>query len=366
MGLTKLRVGVIGAGDFAEACHVPGLQSHPSAEVVALCGRRYDHARAMANRLKVPDVHTDYRELCRREDIDAVTVSTPNAEHAQETLAAFANGKHVFCEKPLAMTVVEACWMVRAAEVSRKIHQVGFTFRYGYGVRELRRRVRQGDIGEPYYLRIQYDGWDGLKADWKADWREKRHLAGGGMLFDLGSHLFDVARFVLGPIDAVTGFVHTVARQRVDKRTGSLTDVETDDMAASWFCHDSGVRGQWFISRVTPPFTANGSVEVIGPEGALKASLGRGKVDVLKVSCPGEPAWRDLPLPDEARDGTPHCLGLMMRSFVDACLRGKLDGDLDASFHEGLAAQQGLAAVIEANRHRSWVSLKHMGDAISE
>src|SRR5262249_8556744 len=75
------RFGVIGAGGFAEVCHVPGLQSHPAARVVALCGRRLDHARAMADRLGVPDVHTDYRELLARDDIDAVTITTPNAAH---------------------------------------------------------------------------------------------------------------------------------------------------------------------------------------------------------------------------------------------------------------------------------------------
>jgi predicted dehydrogenase len=70
-------------------------------------------------------------------------------------------GKHVFCEKPLGMmSVVEAQAMLKAAEQAEVIHQVGFIFRYGYAVPELRRRVQAGDIGEPYYLRIQYDGWE--------------------------------------------------------------------------------------------------------------------------------------------------------------------------------------------------------------
>ena len=138
----KLRFGVIGAGGFAEICHVPGLQTHPRAEVVALCGRRAEHARAMAERLGVPDVHTDYRELCARDDLDGVTITTPNAVHAEQALAAFARGKHVFCEKPLGATVAEVEEMVRAAEASGKVHQVAFTFRYTYCVQELRRRVR--------------------------------------------------------------------------------------------------------------------------------------------------------------------------------------------------------------------------------
>jgi predicted dehydrogenase len=355
----KLRFGVIGAGRFAEACHVPGLQSHPRAEVVALCGRRYDHARAMADRLGVPDVHTDYRELCARADLNGVTIATPNAVHAEQALAAFRHDKHVLCEKPLGMTVAEALEMAHRAEASGKIHQVAFTFRYLYGVQELRRRMHAGDIGGPYYLRIQYDSWDGLQSDWRVGWRERRDLAGGGMLYDLGSHLFDLARFVLGPIEVATGFHYNIPRRQVDSLTGELTDVETDDIAAAWFRHETGIRGQWFISRATPLYAENGCLQVIGPEGALQAALSRGSRDWLKVSRPNKPEWEELPLPAEARDGKPHALGRMMHSFVDACLSGMLDGDIDASFYDGLAAQQGLAVLIEANDNLTWMRLRH-------
>lgn len=353
----KLRFGVIGAGGFAEICHVPGLQSHPQAEVVALCGRRYDHARAMADRLGVPDVHTDYRELCTREDLDGVTITTPNAVHAEQALAAFQHGKHVFCEKPLGMNVAQVREMLAAAEASGKVHQVAFTFRYTYCIQELRRRVAAGDLGQPYYVRLRFDGWGGLRPDWQVGWREKQDLAGGGMLYDMGSHLFDTARFVLGPIATATGFTHNIPRQRVDRITGEVTDVETDDLAAASFIHENGVRGEWFMSRATPPHTENAYLEVIGPEGALQASMSRGNQERLRLSRPTAPEWEEVALPEAAYDGQPHALGRMMRSFVEACLRGRLDGDVDASFEDGLAAQQGLAAVEQAQDGPRWVRL---------
>lgn len=362
----KLRFGVIGAGGFAEVCHVPGLQSHPRAEVVALCGRRRDHAREMADRLGVPEVHTDYRELCERDDLDGVTITTPNAVHAEQAICAFEHGKHVFCEKPLGLTVAEVEDMLRAAGASGKVHQVAFTFRYTYCLRELRRLIRAGDIGEPYYIRIQYDGWGGLRPDAKAGWREKKALAGGGMLYDMGSHLLDVSRFLLGPIELLTGFLHHIPRRRPDRLTGELTDIETDDIAAAWIRHAGGVRGEWFMSRATPPHAENGYVEVIGPEGALQASLSRGNTERLLVSRPTSPQWQELPLPDEARDGQPHALGIMMRSFVDACIRGRLDGDIDPSFEDGLAAQQGLAAVLRTSANCSWIRLADTGTASGE
>jgi predicted dehydrogenase len=169
------------------------------------------------------------------------------------------------------------------------------------------------------------------------------------VLFDVGSHLFDVCQFVLGPIVAITGFTHHIPRRRVDDRTNLQTDVETDDTAAAWFRHECGARGQWFISRATAPQPNDRWLEVIGPKGSLRASLSRGSVDTLQVCHPCLSDWETVPLPDSASDKKPHALTRMMRSFVDACLLGRPNGDVDASFRDGLAAQRGLHAVSAAS-----------------
>lgn len=356
--MKKIRLGVIGAGAFAEACHVPGLQSHPQAEVVVLCGRNAARTRAMAQRLGVPEISLDYEEVCAREDIDALTIVTPNVAHASQAQAAFAAGKHVFCEKPLAMNTQEALLMLRAAERSHKVHQTAFTYRYLYGVQELKERLLKGEIGEPYYVCVRYSSWEGVKPDSPIGFREQLNCAGAGVLYDVGSHLFDLVAFVLGPIEAVTGNTVLVPRERVDSRTGALLHVETDDIAsASFICRD-GVQGQLFASRATPNSGDKAYLEIVGREGALKASLSRGSVDVLQVSRPTQPIWETILLPKEASDGTSHSLGRMMRSFVDACLRGSLNHDVDASFQDGFAAQQALSAVLEASSRSNWIHLK--------
>jgi len=108
---------------------------------------------------------------------------------------------------------------------------------------------------------------------------------------------------------------------------------------------------------VTPSFAEYGYVEVIGTEGALKASLSRGRIDVLKASRPAEPAWREVVLPRDASSRTQHALNRLMHGFVDACLRGHINPDIDASFHDGLAAQQGLAALLATNENPGWMRL---------
>jgi predicted dehydrogenase len=341
---TKLRFGVIGAGAFAEACHVPGLLSHPRAEVAAICGRRMERARELAGRFGIPEVDAGPEELCAREDLDGVAICTPNAAHRGQALLAFAHGKHVFCEKPLGLSVAEAEEMTRAAEASGRLHQVAFTYRYLHGVEELRRRVRAGDVGEPYLFRAHHEYWDGLRPGATLGWRELRAPAGGGVLYDSGSHFFDLARFVLGPIAAVKAVLQLLPRQ----------GVETDDLATAWFQLASGARGQWQASRITPPRAEN-YVQVVGSEGALEALLSRGRLDALRAARPGG-GWEELPLPEEARGGQPHALGRMMRSFVDACLRGAL-GETDASFEDGLAVQRAIAAA-EGSAGEGWLRLE--------
>src|SRR5688572_13001885 len=357
MGRT-LRCGVIGTGHFADVCHIPELHAHPHAEVVAIAGGR-PRAQALAKKYGIADVHDDYRELCARDDIDAVTIVTRTVDHRSQALAAFDRGKHVFCEKPLGLDLQQAREMTRAAHASGRLHHVGFVFRYNLGVRELRRRVVNGDIGPPFLLRVQYDNWDGLTRDWRAGWVDQRALAGAGVLFHLGTHLFDLAAHVLGPIESAIGFTHLVPRTRPDA-AGTAVMVETEDLFAAWLRLANGAYGQIFGSRTTPSFTQNGHLEVVGPRGALKAALSRGAWDYLKRSCPDAPEWVDVPLPIEAADKKPHSLGFMMHSFVDACLRGASDADVDGTFDAGLAAQHAMAALIDSETQRRWVRLSEL------
>jgi predicted dehydrogenase len=340
----KLRFGVIGAGAFAEHCHIPGLLSHPLAEVVALCSRHREKARALADRFNIRFVTTDPVELCSRDDLDGVSICTPNATHHEHALLAVAHGKHVFCEKPMGVSVDEAAEMAAAAEASGRVHQVGFTYRYLRGVMELRRRVAAGDVGEPFIFRAHHENWQGLQPGALSGWRALRGPFGGGVLYDLGSHLFDLARFILGPIAAVRGNLDFLPRD----------GVESDDIAAVWFRFVSSASGHWYASRITPLQRRN-HVLVVGREGALEAYLSRGGFDALRQLRRDSLTWEELTLPNEGRLGEGHTLGRMMGSFVDACHRGCLVEN-SASFHDGLAVQRAISAV-EESANGAWTKL---------
>ena len=353
----KLRVAIIGTSSFAEVCHIPGILSHPNAEISAIYGRDAIKAKSLAAKFGIPYATDDLDTLCANPNIDAVTIASANSAHANQAIIALSHGKHVFCEKPLAMNDSEADAMLKAAKMSGKIHQVAFTFRYNYGIRELKRRIAAGDIGTPFHTRIQYDRWDGLASTSRASWRDRREVAGAGLLFDLGSHLFDIHRHVLGPLDSIIGYTHNVPRMLPHKDSGELMEIETDDIVNAWIQHQNGLRGQFFISRVTPPFAELGYLEVIGSEGALKAALSRGGVDFLKASKPDSPEWINLPLPPEASDGKTHALDMMMRGFVDSCLAGKINLEVDATFEDGCAAQFAMSALMKSQTSMRWENI---------
>ncbi len=192
----KVRIGIIGSGGIAQGCHMPGYASiSDQCEMVAVCDDNPDTAREAAEKFSVPKTYSDYRELLKDPEIDAVSVATPNKFHLEPTLLALAAGKHVLCEKPLAMNAGEARQMCRAARESKKILQVALQQRFSGPMRFMKEFIEAGHMGDIYYARAQalrrrgVPGW-GVFID-----KEKQ---GGGPLIDIGVHILDMTLHLMG------------------------------------------------------------------------------------------------------------------------------------------------------------------------
>lgn len=192
----SLKIGIIGAGGIAKLAHLPGYASIPDqCEVVAVCDVDGKVAQTFADEFNIPKAVTDYRELLADPEIDAVSVTTPNAFHMQPTIDALQAGKHVLCEKPLGMNADQCRKMCRAAKDSGKVLQVGLQLRFGGVARFMRSYIDAGHMGSIYYARAQalrrrgVPGW-GVFID-----REKQ---GGGPLIDIGVHILDITLFLMG------------------------------------------------------------------------------------------------------------------------------------------------------------------------
>ncbi len=361
-----LRVGVIGVGGWTETCHIPGIQGHPEAAVVALCGRSPERRQAQAARFGVPETYGDYEELIARANVDAVTISTPNRWHHPIARAALQAGKHVFCEKPLALNHAESAELLDLAERRGLVHQVAFTFRFLYAAHEAQRLVRGGAIGTVRRILAVTEGSGAMRPGAQARWRNDAALSGYGLLGDMGSHLADLARFVTGgEFGAVRGAQWRIGTpERPDgDRPGAVRAVTADDEAEALCDFWAGGAGgepacaTLRVSSLNPPPHRN-YVEFVGDGGYIRLAYSRGDTDTLALGRAGA-APEALPLPAGAAPAPNHCLFKMMGAFVEACLgrAAPAPADQPATFADGHAAQRVLDAIATAARTGTPVSL---------
>ncbi|MBM3263039.1 MAG: Gfo/Idh/MocA family oxidoreductase [candidate division Zixibacteria bacterium] len=213
----RVRVGLTGTSAWADRIHLPGLCSHPQADLAALCGRNADRAGEMAAKYGIPRIYADYREMIEKERLDALVVSTPDDMHYPIVMDALDAGLHVLCEKPLALNVEQAKTMYERAEAAGVRHMTFFTFRWMPHFRYVRDLTRDGYVGRCYHA--HFDFLDDYGRDTAYGWRFDARRA-NGIVADLGSHMVDMARWYLGDIVRVSGHLAThVEREGVDGRT---------------------------------------------------------------------------------------------------------------------------------------------------
>ena len=193
--LEPVRIGVIGLGGIGEA-HLKAYAQLPDARVLAGAEPAQERGRQVAAAHNVPDLYTDYEELLARDDIDAVNVCVPNYLHAPIGIAALEAGKHVLCEKPLALSGAEAKRMVDAAERAGRVLQVAFNHRRRGDAQVLKRYIEEGGLGRIYYAKAYWMRRSGIPG--LGSWFTSKKLAGGGPLIDLGVHMLDLAMWLLG------------------------------------------------------------------------------------------------------------------------------------------------------------------------
>lgn len=228
------RVGVIGLG-WAGRTHVAAHQSLPGAEVVAISCAEPELLDEVGDSCAIAGRHLSWEALVARDDIDAISIATPNHLHLPIALAALSSGKHVLCEKPLARTGQEAREMSTEARTSGRVLMTCFDKRYRGDVQHLLQEVRSGALGELYYVKASWMRRNRVPPG--GSWFTNRSLAGGGPLIDLGIHVLDLALLMLGEPRPLTVSAST-ANALNAPRDGELFDVE--DFATALIRFDSG------------------------------------------------------------------------------------------------------------------------------
>jgi predicted dehydrogenase len=195
--LRTLGVGIIGSGGIARGAHLPAYKAceGEGVRILACADVNPDTARQTAEQFEIPHIFTDYKKLLEMEEIDAVSVCTPNFLHMQPTIDALEAGKHVLVEKPLAMNAAEGSAMVDAARRTGNKLQVGFHTRFQSAAQALKRFVDAGEMGEIYFARAQAMRRRGIPGWGVFTQKDKQ---GGGPLIDIGVHILDLTLWLMG------------------------------------------------------------------------------------------------------------------------------------------------------------------------
>ena len=283
MARSDLRAAVVGVG-FVGVAHVENLR-RLGVDVVGVVGSTPERARAKAAAAALPPVYESYAELLADPSVDVVHVTTPNHLHAGQVLQALDAGKHVVCEKPLAIDSAESAELLARATASGLVHAVCFNLRYYANNHEARALVAAGAVGRPNLVSGGYlQDWLLLDTDW--NWRLEPAVGGAlRAVADIGSHWVDLVQFVTGlRITAVCADLHTfvpVRRRPVGEvetfaAAGAATDGEridvemtSDDAAGMLLRFEDGARGVCAISQVSAGRRNSLSWEVDGSEAAM-------------------------------------------------------------------------------------------------
>lgn len=273
MGAKKeLRVGIVGYGMMGRA-HAYAYRAapliRPSSVVftpVVMSGRNAEAVAKASEDCGIETWVTDWRQLIERSDVDVVDVCTPPGTHSAIIEAAALAGKDVFCEKPLATNYVDARSALDAVLASGIRHAIGFNYRRLPAVSLMAEMVASGELGEIHLWRGTWLSDEFVDPDITFDWRFDS-MMGGSTICDLGSHLIDMAAWMLGPVNEVSAMSSTFVRTRDD--VGRSRNVEVDDASSALVRFSSGAQGTMEVARAAPRRPCDFTIEVNGSKGTV-------------------------------------------------------------------------------------------------
>jgi predicted dehydrogenase len=342
--MSKIKIGIIGTGGMAH-WHARQLNDTGLAQIVATCDVDLTRAQSFATLYNAERAYDNYEKMIADGNLDAVAIVTSNDVHYAASMAAFAKGLHVMCEKPLAMNVQQAQEMRDAAHAAGVIHAVNFTHRNTPCFSLARKFIAAGYIGQPYHVQADYlQDWL-LSAERSAAaplasrhiWRMDKRIAGSGELGDLGAHVLDLLYGFVGDYASVSALLPAFANLHASD--GLPAEHISDDLSALLLGFRNGAVGQVLTSRVSTGMGDAITVKLYGHEGALllddrqpnevRACLGKAALERRN--------WATFNVAENEREPSP------MFQFIQGIATGQQPS---FSFDDGLRVQYVLDAAI--------------------
>ena len=382
----KINVGMVGAAFMGKAHSVgyrdvafafPDVKAVPvMKEIAAITRAEADAAREVFGWERASE---GWQKVVNAKDIQLIDICTGNNTHKEIAVAAAKAGKHIFCEKPLAMNVAECKEMLDAVEKAGVIHMVDFNYRRVPAVELARQMVEKGLIGTPYHWRAVY------LQDWIMDpefplvWRLKKELAGSGAHGDLNAHIIDLSRYLLGEFDSVCGLMTTFIKKRPElaattgaglgaKAAKKMGDVTVDDATLFLAKFKNGAVGTFEATRFAGGNRNGNRFEINGSEGSIRFNLERlNELEYFSQKDEaGQQGWKTILVTEGSHPflkgwwpaghiiGWQHTFVHQVYTLMNGIATGK---NPTPSFADGLKCQAVLDAVGKSSDTESWVKV---------
>ena len=343
-------------------------------KLIAVAGRDEASVQEAARRYGYETYYTDWRDLIKDDRVQLFDNGGPNDVHADPCIAAAQAGKHILCEKPLARTAKEAAAMLEAVTKAGVKNMVAYNYRYVPAIRQAYELIKSGQLGEIYHFRAVYlQEWI-MDPNFPMVWRLDKNRAGSGTLGDLGSHILDLARFLVGEPRKVSGMAKTFIKERPLGDGQGAGQVTVDDAFVALLEFENGGLGTLEASRFCAGRKNHQVLEINGSKGSISFNLERmNELDVFwKDSAPREtqgftnvlvsesyhPFWKNW-WPQGHMIGWEHTFVHEISDLLDAIANNKEVAPYGATFEDGYKNAVVLDAILESAASERHIDIKY-------
>ena len=380
-----LNIGLVGykfmGKAHSNAFRKVGMFFEPSLKVnmKAICGRDEEWVKESAEKFGWEGYETSWENLVKRDDIDVIDITAPSNFHKEIAIAAAEAGKHIFCEKPLALNLKDAREMLEVVKKANVKHQIGFNYRFAPAVQLAKKLIDEGKIGKIYHYRAHYLQDFIIDPGFPLVWRLDKDVAGSGSHGDLGAHFVDLARFLVGEFDEVIGMSETFIKERpiVERMTGltataqegaEMGKVTVDDATIFMARFKNGALGSFEATRFAAGHKNDMFFEINGSKGSIRFSVERMN-ELEYYSVEDEEGLQGFRLIQVTEDIHPyadawwpvgHVIGYEhtfvheMYEFIEAIAKDK---PTNPDFNDGVNCSQFLEAVDVSIENRQWTEV---------
>ncbi len=377
----EIGVGMLGYAFMGKAHtnaykKIPYMMYPPPAvpRLVAICGRTEAATAEAAHRYGYEQVYTDWRKMLENDKVQLFDNGGPNDAHAEPCIAAAKAGKHILCEKPLARTAEEAKEMLDAVAKAGVKHMVAFNYRFVPAIRQARNLIESGALGRIYHFRAVYlQEWIMPHYGTPMIWRLEKKAAGSGALGDLGAHIIDLGRFLVGEVKGVSAMTRTFIKER-PKAGGGMGTVDVDDAFTAAVEFENGAIGTLEATRFAAGRKNHLVLEVNGEKGSIRFNLER--MNEMEVFWVGEqpketqgfhevlvsegyhPWWSNW-WPHGHIIGWEHAFVHEITHLLDCIVNDKAVAPYGATFEDGYRAAAICDAILASAANKKQVDVKY-------